>query len=279
MTMRKSAILLIVLFNVFVLSAQTASEPLVDFSNILKQKVDSCSISKWSKGNALIPEVDVVFDRIKMKMTVKDTRTGMVIEFLYNKDTQLVLQNLYALSKEGKKLVSRDSFFYNEKKQKVRYKSVNFYKANEPPVEATYLYRNDTLITEVYTYGNEVFRTIVYTYNRKQGIKQKTILSSKATENYFYIYNQQQQLVSYYGTGLNSSDTLFEHRYQYDIKGRLTETEIYDNTGKLQHLYRKQYLSNDLVEQQEDFLLIKNGQLESALYQKKVYRYGYRKSK
>lgn len=190
-----------------------------------------------------------------------------------------MLQNLYALSKEGKKLVSRDSFFYNEKKQKVRYKSVNFIKANEPPIEATYLYRNDTLITEVYTYGMDIFRTIVYTYNKKLGIKQKTILSSKATENYFFVYNQQQQLVSYYRTGLSSTDTLFEHRYKYDVKGRLIETEIYDNTGKLQHMYRKQYLDNGLFDLQEDFLLIKNGQLETALYQKKAYRYGYRKTK
>jgi len=277
--MCKSAFLIIVLLNTFALGAQTASEPLFDFRNILRQKVDSCTILQWSKNKALNPDVDVVFDRVKMKMIVKDTRSSMLIEFLYNKDTQLVLQNLYALSKEGKKLVSRDSFFYNEKKQKVRYKSVNFFKANEPPVEATYLYRNDTLITEVYTYGMDIFRTIVYTYNKTAGIKQKTILSSKATENYFYVYNQQQQVVSYYGTVLSSTDTLFEHRYKYDVRGRLIETEIYDNTGKLQHLYRKQYLDNDLVDQQEDFLLIKNGQLETALYQKKAYRYGYRKTK
>ncbi len=279
MTMRKSTFLIIVLLKTFALSAQTASEPLFDFSNILRQKVDSCTILKWSKDKALDPDVDVVFDRVKMKMIVRDTRTSMLIEFLYNKDTLLMLQNLYALSKEGKKLVSRDSFFYNEKKQKVRYKSVNFIKANEPPIEATYLYRNDTLITEVYTYGMDIFRTIVYTYNKKLGIKQKTILSSKATENYFFVYNQQQQLVSYYRTGLSSTDTLFEHRYKYDVKGRLIETEIYDNTGKLQHMYRKQYLDNGLFDLQEDFLLIKNGQLETALYQKKAYRYGYRKTK
>lgn len=279
MTMRKLALLTIVLSFTMILGAQTASEPLVDFTNILRQKVDSCTIFKWSKDKALNPDVNVVFDRVKMKMSVKDTRTGMLIEFIYNKDTQVVLQNLYSLTKEGKQLVSRDSFFYNEKKQKIRYKSVNFFNPNEPPVEATYLYRNDTLITEVYTYGMDIFRTIVYKYNKNLGTKQTTILSSKATENYFYIYNKQLQLISYYRTGLNSTDTLFEHRYKYDIKGRLTETEIYDNTGKLQHVYRKRYLENDLLDEQEDFLLIKNGQLETALYQKKVYRYGYRKSR
>jgi YD repeat-containing protein len=213
-------------------------------------------------------------------MILKDPQNGMLIDFVYNNDTLLVLQNLYSVStKNEKKLVSQDSFFYNTKKQKIRYKSVNFLRANEPSTEATYLYRNDTLITEVYTYGVEIFRTVVYNFNSKTRVKHQTILSAKPTENYYFVYNDQNQLQSDYATGINSKDTLFEHRYTYDTQGRLTETKVFDNRGSLQHIYRNSYLENGLTDVKENYLLIKNEDLETALYQKKVYRYGYRKTK
>jgi len=280
MTFRKALLFTLLLFLSIKGNAQITPEQYFPMSLIYQLKVDTCTILKAGKDNVMSKDISIIFDRAKMTMILKDPQNGMLIEFVYNKDTLLVLQNLYSVStKNEKKLVSQDSFFYNTKKQKIRYKSVNFLRPNEPSTEATYLYRNDTLITEVYTYGVEIFRTIVYNFNSKTRVKHQTILSAKPTENYYFVYNAQNQLQSDYATGINSKDTLFEHRYTYDAQGRLTETKVFDNRGSLQHIYRNSYLENGLTDVKENYLLIKNEDLETALYQKKVYRYGYRKTK
>jgi YD repeat-containing protein len=280
MTIRKASLFTLLVFIAFRAHAQITPEQYFPIRLIYQLKADTCTILKWNKDNVLSKDLSIIFDRAKMKMTLKDPQNGMLIEFVYNNDTMLVLQNLYSVSpKNEKKLVSQDSFFYNTKKQKSRYKSVNFLRPNEPSIEATYLYRNDTLITEVYTYGAEIFRTIVYAFNNKTRVKHQTILSAKATENYYFVYNSQHQLQSDYATGINSTDTLFEHRYLYDAQGRLTETQVFDNQGALQHIYRNSYLDNGLTDVKESYLLIKNNDLGTALYQKKVYRYGFRKTK
>ena len=280
MTFRKALLFTLLLLLSIKGNAQITPEQYFPMRLIYQLKVDTCTILKGSKDNVLSKDISIIFDRTKMKMILKDPQNGMLIEFVYNNDTLLVLQNLFSVSaKNEKNLVSQDSFFYNTKKQKIRYKSVNFLRPNEPSTEATYLYRNDTLITEVYTYGTQIFRTVVYNFNSKTRVKHQTILSAKPTENYYFVYNGQHQLQSDYATGINSKDTLFEHRYFYDAKGSLTETKVFDNKGALQHVYRNSYLENGLTDVKENYLLIKNENLETALYQKKVYQYGYRKTK
>lgn len=280
MTIRNTLLFFLLVFYTLSGKAQITPEQYFPIRLIYENKIDTCTILKWSKDNQLTPDLSIIFDRAKMKMTMKDQRNDALIEFIYNKDTQLIIQNLYSSSNsKEKRLISRDSFFYNSKKQKVRYKSVNFINQKELPVEATYLYKNDTLITEVYTYGSEIFRTIVYAFDPKTRVKHQTILSAKATENYYYAYNSKNQLERYYATGKNSTDTLFEHRYIYDTQGNLIENQVYDFTGKLEHTYKKSYLENGLISNEESYLLIKNNDLSTALYQKKVYRYGFRKSK
>ncbi len=280
MTNRRTLLFILLVFYSLNSKAQITPEQYFSIRQIYANKIDTCTILKWSKDNQLTPDLSIIFDRANLKMTMKDQRNDGLIEFIYNKDTQLIIQNLYSSSNsKEKRLISRDSFFYNSKKQKVRYKSVNFINQKELPVEATYLYKNDTLITVVYTYGKEIFRTIVYAYDAKANVNHQTVLSAKATENYYYVYNNKHQLESYYSIGKSSTDTLFEHRYLYDAQGNQIEDQVYDFTGKLEHTYKKSYLENGLLNNEESFLLIKNEDLSTALYQKKVYRYGFRKSK
>lgn len=280
MTIRKTLLFLFLAINLMSAKAQITPEQYFSIRQIYANKIDTCTIFKWSKDNQLSSDLSIIFDRANLKMTIKDWKNGGFIEFIYNKDTQLVLQNLYTIEKsKEKRLISRDSFFYNSKKQQVRYKSVDFVNPKKLPVEATYLYKNDTLITVVYTYGKEIFRTIVYAFDAKTRVKHQTILSAKATENYYYIYNSKDQLESYYSVGKNITDTLFEHRYQYDSQGNLIEDQVYDFNGRLEHTYKKTYLENGLLNTDESYLLIKNEDLSTALYQKKVYRYSSRKAK
>lgn len=280
MIIRRTTLILFLFLNVLSVKAQITPEQYFSIRQIYANKIDTCTIFKWSKDNQLNADLSIIFDRANLKMVIRDQQNGGLIEFIYNKDTQLILQNLYTIEKsKEKRLISRDSFFYNNKKQQVRYKSVDFVNPKKLPVEATYLYKNDTLITVVYTYGKDIFRTIVYTFDARTRVKHQTILSAKATENYYYVYNRSNQLERYYGTGKNSTDTLFEHRYVYDAQGNLTEDQVFNFAGKLEHIYKKSYLDNGLLDKEENYLLIKNDDLGTALYQKKLYRYGYRKAK
>ena len=64
-------------------------------SSIYQLKVDTCTILKAGKDNVMSKDISIIFDRTKMTMILKDPQNGMLIEFVYNKDTLLVLQNLY----------------------------------------------------------------------------------------------------------------------------------------------------------------------------------------
>lgn len=272
------SIYLFLLFTAFTASAQVSPDKYFPKKLIYSLNVDSCTILKSGREGKAKYDLKVVYDRVNKKMYFDDFYSGMRMEFLYNKDTQLFIQNMSS-RKPKIVLMSQDSFIYNSKGQKVRYKSVRFNDKKAKPIVTEYEYRNDTLIKETYKYGSDVFRTVYYTYDAKKRNKEQLIINTQAkTEHFIYSYNVINQLISYVSIG-DFNDTLFTYKYIYDMNGRVSETRVYNAMGQLENLYKTTYLQNGLIDFEEEYLLIKNGQLETAVYQKKTFKYAYKKPK
>lgn len=233
---------------------------------IKELKLDSCTIYVQKEDGSLEIEQSYLYDSEGRETA--NHRYFQNFSFIYEYDAEgKKISSLTTNMNDGEK----STLFYND--NGLLEKRVTINQEGEETTRNIYYYNNEKLTKEeYYLYGN---LHVVSIYSYDEGKNQKTeerTFRGNPQGKWVYKYNENGDLLSFTSYEPNEEISV-KQEYKYNEEGLEVEFRILTDDDQLSQLYTTTYDEIGLIKYRESWTSIRNGNLETADYEKTVYVY------